>query len=493
VGTAAATLVVLFLTPYLLAKLGKERFGVFAMANQALVYVGLLTLGLRGAVTRFASKEIAADNLDGLNHTLSCVARFYLVIGLIGVLICGIMGLAVPAFFGVTPEYAGQTRLLFLGVGCNFLLSLLWLTYSSVLVGHQRYDLLNVGNMLRDVGRAVLIVLVFMLGWVTLGGLAAALFVAHLSAFIYFRSAGRWQQPGLRVSLRRAAADTTRQILGFSLWNGLVQIGNVITFATPIFIVGKALGPEFVVFYSVPFMMADRLRIFVGGLGSTLAPMAASTLVTGDREHFRTLLIQGTRAAATLCFPLGAVLLVFCRPFLNIWMGPEYAWSWVVYAVLMIAMFGRISQAPTLYVLVGGGRIRGLAYVQILSAVATIVLTIVLVKVTSWGVVGVAIGVTVPLFVSHTLFLPWYAGRQMHVPVLRYFRESYLWPVLSTLPGVGVAILLRWLWLPTGWLSLIAEFAVSLGVIGVLAWHTCLDRSLRKRIVARLTGASSTT
>lgn len=485
-GVAVATLVILFLTSYLVGRLGDERFGVYAIAVQVLSYVNLLTLGMLGTVTRFASREIAADNLPGLNRTLSTVALFYLIVGVVGVLVCAVFGALAPAFFSITPAYAPQTRLLFLGVGCNFLIRLSWLAYSGVLIGHQRYDLLNVGHILRDLARGGLVVLVFALGWVSLGGLAAALLAAHLLAFVYFRHAARRRQRGLRISPLRARTDAAREIFGFSVWNGVLQIGNVITFATPIFVVGKALGAEQVPYYAVPFMMADRLQVLVAGLGNTLSPMAAATLVTGDRAHFRNLLISGTRAAATLCFPIGAVLLVLCEPFLSIWMGPAYGGAWVVYAVLMIAMFGRISQTPTLNVLVGGGRIREFALVQIASAAAVVVLSVVLVTVTSWGAIAVAIGVTVPLFVSHTLILPYYACRQIDVPVRRYVQRSYLWPVLSTVPGVAVAGLLRWLWPPTGWLPLILEFVLSLGVIAVPAWYTCLDRSIRARIAAKL-------
>jgi O-antigen/teichoic acid export membrane protein len=486
VGVGVGTLVLLFLTPYLVGTLGKERWGVYVIANQTLVYVGLLTLGMRGAVTRFVSQDIAAGDLAALNATLSAVALLYLLIGCVGAGVCAAFGLAAPAFFGVTLEYAPETRWLFLGVGCNFLITLAGLTYDGLLVGHQRYDLINLGSVLRDVGRIGLTVLVFSFGWITLGGLAAGLVAAHFFAYLYYRWVSRREQPGLKFAPHRAETAVMRRILGFSLWNAVLQVGNVVTLTMPIFIAGKALGLEQLVYYTVPFMMADRIRMGVGAMASTLAPLAAGTLVTGDRDHFRTLLIKGTRTTATLCFPIGAVLLVFCEPFLTIWMGPGYGWAWVVYAVLMIGMFGRISQTSTLNVLIGGGNIRGLAYIQAVCAVVTMTLTIVLATSTSLGVVGVAVGVTIPLFVSHTLFLPWYASHQAGVAVGRYLWTSYSGPFVSTLPGVGAAMLFRWLWPPRNWALLIAESVLSLGVIAVPAWYTCIDRSLRRRIAERM-------
>lgn len=486
IGLAVATLVMLLLTPYLVRVLGNERYGVYEMAKQVLAYVSIMALGAPGAVTRFASREIAAGNVVGLNRTLSAAMLFYMLVGGVGIAACGLFGLAAPTFFGVTASYAAETRILFLIVGCNFFLILLSLTYGGVLMGYQRYDLLNVGNMLRDVGRAGLIVLLFTLGWATLGGLSAALLGAYIVGVVFLRYAAGRLQPGLRISLRAVRADTALELMGFGLWNTLVQIGNVIMFATPAFIVAKLLGPDQVVFYAVPAMMANRLLVVVSGMANTLAPMAATTLVTGDREHFRRLLIDGTRAAAALCFPLGATLLVFSKPFLHLWLGPTYEWAWVVYAILMIGMFGRIAQTPTMRVLLGGGSIRGLAFIQIGSASAVLVLTIALASWTSWGVQAVALGVAVPLFVGHTILLPMYAVRQIGVSVWQYWRRSYLGPILSTIPGVGVGILLSWVWPPTGWLQLIVEVAVSLVVIAVPAWYTCLDAAIRRRVLQTL-------
>lgn len=485
-GTLTGSLVILFLTPYVLGALGDERFGVYAVARDSLIYVNLLTLGMRESVTRFACQRIAAKDEAGLNAVLSTVCVLFLIVGVLGLTVCGVLGLLAPAFLGVHPGYAAETSLLFLVTGANFLLGLMGQTYSGVLIGHQRYDLLNLGNILREISRAALVVIVFTLGWKTLGGFAVALLLAYVMALVYFWRISHHQQPHLHVNPVRADARVARQVLGFGIWNALVQIGNVITFATPTLIVAKALGPDQVVFYAVPFMLADRIRLVVAGMANTLTPMAAATLTTGDRDHFRTLVVKGTRVAAAIGLPIGLILLVMCKPFLRVWMGPEYAWSWIVYAIVMIAMAGRITQAPTLWILIGGGQIRGLAVMQMAAAVATVILTITLVTQTTLGVVAVAIGITVPLFISHSVFLPWYVARQANLTLRQYFRQSYFRPALSALAGLGTVWIFTTLWAPTGWAPLITGFAVSFAVSGITAWFTCFDRPTRALIMTRL-------
>jgi len=67
------------------------------------------------------------------------------------------------------------------------------------------------------------------------------LVAAHLTANLYYRWIGRRQQQGLVLAPHHAKAAVIRRILGFSLWNAVLQIGNVVTFTMPTFIAGKVL------------------------------------------------------------------------------------------------------------------------------------------------------------------------------------------------------------------------------------------------------------
>lgn len=479
-------LIVFFLTPYLLGILGDERFGIFTVSRQALAYVSLLTLGMRSAVNRFICRDIIGGNTPALNTTLSTLASLYISAGTIGFVICGGLGFAAPSFFKVSEQYSEETIVLFAAMGGMFLLDLIAFTYKSLLIGYQRFDLLNAGEIFKEILRAGFIVLAFTLGWQNLGALGASIVVAFVFGLAYFWIIAHVQQPGLRVNPLKPSMTSAKEVIGFSMWNGIIQIGNIVTFATPAFIVATILGADQVVFFSIPFLLADRLRIFVVSMANTLSPIAAGALATGNRQQLRSLVIKGCRAAALMCLPVGAITYVFCRQFLILWMGEAYAWSWVVFAIMMAAMFGRISQTATLYVLVGGGRIRGLAWIQIASTIATVTGSILFVKMTSLGVIGVALGVAIPLFFSHSIGVPWYAARQIGVSLWTFYREIYAGPILSTIPGIGVAFLLSRLWFPSNYSIMAIEFSLALAVSATLAWRLCLDNSMRNRIKAKI-------
>lgn len=476
----------LFLTPFLLKGLGDDRFGIYAIARDALMYASLLTLGMRSGVNRFICRDIAANDLGRLNTTLSTMAAIFTGLGILGLIFFVVFSLIVVGFFNIDEAYAFESRFLFVALGLFFVLELQVFAYKGVLVGHQRFDLLNIGEIAREIVRALTIVIAFTFGWISLGAPGLGMVGAALTGTLFFAFLAHSKQPGLCLRGSSVSKDSAHELMNFSMWNAVVQFGNVITAATPALVIARILGTDQVVYFSIPYMLLDRLRVLVAGLASTLAPVAAGTLVSGDREQFKRLIVKGCRTAAAFCIPTGVVALVFCKPFLTLWLGPDYAWSWMVYAVILVSMVGRISQIPAIHVLVGGGQIRGLAKIQAVSAIVSLVLMIVLASYTELGVLGVAIGMSLPLLLSHSIGLPIYVAAQARIPAWRYYTDIFIGPLISAVPGTAIGLLLIWLYWPTNYYVLVAEGAVAGIMSMVVAFYTCFDESLRQRLLEKI-------
>ena len=76
--------VFLVLTPLLLHHLGNARFGVLAIADSVLGYIGLLNLGLNPALTRFLAGSEATGNRERTVSLLSTSAMLFGVLGVAG-------------------------------------------------------------------------------------------------------------------------------------------------------------------------------------------------------------------------------------------------------------------------------------------------------------------------------------------------------------------------------------------------------------------------
>src|SRR5678816_920604 len=68
---AVTTVVGFFLSPFVVHHLGNLGYGVWVIIGSLVSYMGLLDLGLRGAVTRFVSKGTAQDDHEESSRAVS--------------------------------------------------------------------------------------------------------------------------------------------------------------------------------------------------------------------------------------------------------------------------------------------------------------------------------------------------------------------------------------------------------------------------------------
>src|SRR5437879_12085953 len=72
--------VAFFLSPFIVHRLGNVAYGIWTLVNSMIAYMGLLDLGMRGAVTRFVSRYHSQG--EHLQSSRSVSAAFWLRAGI---------------------------------------------------------------------------------------------------------------------------------------------------------------------------------------------------------------------------------------------------------------------------------------------------------------------------------------------------------------------------------------------------------------------------
>jgi O-antigen/teichoic acid export membrane protein len=119
VGMFINTTILVLLIPYLLRNLGNEQYGIYQIVVPVIQYLALLELGLRGSVSRFATKYIAAEDIKSLNSVISTSFFIFLAIGFVIVLISVVLGLLSPHFFNISKQYERGAFYVFAALGFN--------------------------------------------------------------------------------------------------------------------------------------------------------------------------------------------------------------------------------------------------------------------------------------------------------------------------------------------------------------------------------------
>ena len=117
VALGVNVLVGIFLSPFILHRLGDEAFGLWVLIFSVTGYYGLFDLGIRSSIIRYVSKYTAVDDRVQLNGLINTALFSYSGVGLLCLAITAAGSFYVDSIFKVPASFLSTARLLFLMVG----------------------------------------------------------------------------------------------------------------------------------------------------------------------------------------------------------------------------------------------------------------------------------------------------------------------------------------------------------------------------------------
>src|ERR1700723_359524 len=106
----------IFLSPFILHRLGDSAFGVWVLIFSITGYYGLFDLGIRSSIIRYVSKYTATDDQEKLNGFINTALFSYSGIGVVSMVLTTLLSSFLERKFNIPPEMHSQARLLLLMV-----------------------------------------------------------------------------------------------------------------------------------------------------------------------------------------------------------------------------------------------------------------------------------------------------------------------------------------------------------------------------------------
>jgi O-antigen/teichoic acid export membrane protein len=427
-----STCVAFFLSPFVVHHLGNVAYGVWTLVISLISYMGLLDLGLRGAVVRYVSRLKAQDDHRSVNRTVSAALWLRFWISLIAIVIGLALVRYTPEYFHIPAEMQSPARLAITVAAMSFGVTLLGGVFGGILAALHRFDLLGAIAISQTTVRALGVV------WLLRGGhgivaLACWEFVVVLTAnlavvLLAFRS-----YPQLEIVLDKPAEDILNAIWGFSAYVFFIQVCVQVMYYTDNLVVGACVSAASVTFYSIGGTLIEYIRQLTSSLVTMFLPLASKFEAEGQRQKLQNLLIKGTNAALAAALPVQVALLFRGPTFIRLWMGSQYATeSGHVLQILLLGHILSVTTHTSANIAYGMGRPKPMVLWRVGEAAANLVLSIILAR--RIGISGVAWGTTVPsLFVS-IFFFPRLVSKMVGLPVSTYIWKSWLPPFLGVIP-----------------------------------------------------------
>jgi O-antigen/teichoic acid export membrane protein len=473
-----------FVAPFVVRHLGNEHYGVWTIVLSLTGYLGLLDLGVRGAVTRYTARYHAQGKHDRTNETTSAAMATFLLTSLVALLASIVLAMFVVQRLKMPAQDIFAARVVLLVTGVNVCVSLVNGVYGGVLVGLQRFDLTNTIEIINSAARALVIVLVLEMG----RGIITLAFIQLLFTITRFCANFHYAHrlyPQLRVQPLRADRVNLTSVFSFSFFTFLLQVSGSLIYASDNVLIGAYLPVASVTFYAIGGNLVEYARTVVSGISQAISPLASSLQAKEDFAGLRRLVLRSSRLGIMVAVPIALTFVLRGSHFVGLWMGPQYSdLSGKVLAILAVTLLFTAGNSPTGGIMLGLGKHRPIVPALLIEGALNLCLSILLLK--RIGVLGVALGTLIPSGLTSLFFWPWYVKRTLDISRITYITNAWFRPALALIPFALASYAVDRFWPAPNLLVFFLQVALCLVVALVGYWASCLDVEERVQIAEKV-------
>jgi O-antigen/teichoic acid export membrane protein len=483
-GFVCSAIVSLFLSPFVVHRLGNSAYGVWVLIGSLTGYLGLLNLGVRAAVTRYVAQFYAESKDEEASGVASSALAIFFAAGIIAIIASVIMAFWVVPLFRVPLEFQFAARIVLVLAGFNIAAALIGGVFGGVLAAIHRFDLLNIIEVAYSLLSTLTIVVILSAG----KGLIALALVNLLFAFatgITNAWAVSRTYPALSIRISNRNLDHVRMIFSFSLYSFLLQLSFNLIFYSDSIVIGAFLSLNLITYFAIAGNLVNYSRMLISGISTTMTPRAGALEATGRKREVQSLLLKSTRLATLVILPIALTFLLRGTSFIGLWMGPEYKEQagrvlWILSLALIFAAEDQVATS----IMLGINRHRTVVLMIGVMALANLSLSVVLGR--RLGIAGVAWGTTFPSLGASLFFWPWYLQRSLNVRIVDFIISSWLRPACAVFPFGVLTYCIEKLYPAAHLLTFFLQVGAILPTVLVAAWYLCLDRTDRGSYLQKL-------
>ncbi len=347
IGMALPLFIGLLTIPFVIRKLGTDRFGILSLIWVVFGYFGILDLGLGRATIRYIAACLGTGNMTD-------VPRFYwttiLLQGGFGIIGAALIVIATPLLteriLNIPAGFVPEAKTTFLILAFSLPITIITPAVRGVLEAAQRFDLVNLVKIPASAAFYLLPFLGVLVGF-KLPGIVLLIACSRVLALVAWGWLTRLHFPTV---FSRIAIDRTklRPLLGFGGWVTLSSLIWPVITSLDRFMIGAFLTMSAVSFYSAPYEVVTRLGVIPGSLGMTLFPAFSVLNGRENAAEGSRVFIRSTKYLFLVLAPLSIFLAFFAGDFLQIWLGGDFRLeSTRVFQILLLGyLAGALANIP---------------------------------------------------------------------------------------------------------------------------------------------------
>ncbi|MGM9616331.1 oligosaccharide flippase family protein [Butyricicoccus sp.] len=480
--TALNAVISLVYTPIMLRLLGQSEYGVYTLASSMIAYLGLLNFGLSSSYIRYYSKYKSRDDSRGLAQLNSIFLSVYTVIALIAFAAGLGISFNTEALFGatLTAEELVTTKYLMLILSFNLMMTFFSTVFTAYVGANERFVFQKVLSMGKTVVSPLVTIPVLLLGYRSIGMAVVTTVISlavDVSNIVYC-----FRKLNMKFSFRGADFRIILEIASFSVFIAINSIVDQINWQVDKFILGRYQGSTATAVYGVASQINTLYMNVSTSVSSVFTPRVHRLLYAEDSSRQYSLLFTKIGRIQMLLLGLvGSGLILFGRPFIQIWAGRGYEDAYAIMLLLvlpctipLIQNLGiEIQRAMNMH------RFRTVAY-GIMAGV-NLCISVPLGKL--YGGIGCAAGTSISLLAANGFLMNWYYSAKMGLNI-RYFWKEILRMIPAILLASAVGVAITWMFDPKNIFVLALCGVLYSAAYALFCWGLAMNREEKQLVLS---------
>ncbi|UCC95043.1 MAG: polysaccharide biosynthesis protein [Candidatus Omnitrophota bacterium] len=477
------SLVALMLMPFIIRSLGNRMYGLWIVVGTFTGYYWLFDLGLGSAIQRYVSRAIGRKDYHEANVVINTTLFLFSILGLCILLTSVIVAAVGPLLIRDIAQDTLTFQKIILILGIGFAIDFPMRVFSGILTSHIRYDLKTSIGLFTLAARTILIV-VFLKNGYGIFALALITIAVNMLRYVMTFFVAKGVAGYLVISKKFIDRKQIKSLFRYSGFTFINQIATRLRFHIDNFVIAAFLGLSFVTIYSIAARLIRYFMEFILSAIGIMVPVFSQYEAKGDYASIRNKFLFMTKISGYLSILIGGILIIFGRAFIQRWMGQDYISAYPVLVVLVVGIIFSCIQTPSAQLLYGISKHKFYAILNSIEGVANIILSVILVK--RFGLMGVALGTTIPMIINKVFIQPVYTCRVVHLGVYTYYCKVLI-PTLLKSAGIFAGL---WYFCKSFIVANYMQLTILVACISVvfagfvfLAGLTRIERSYFKRII----------
>lgn len=469
--------------PVMIRILGQNEYGLYQLVQSVVSYLTLMNLGFNGAYIRYYSLAKAKNdedqvaNINGMFFTIFIILSAAIMIG--GAVLffnIDILGSHLTA-----ADYVTAKKLLVILV-INLSLSMPNSLFVAYMAANERFIFQKALGIVCNLLVPALNLPLLLIGQGSVGMVCVTLFLTLLqftaNCFFCFKK--------LRMRIHWGYFDKAvfKSLMGFTFFIFLSDMVDQLNTNVDKLLLGRIVGTIPVAIYSVAFNLKTHYTTFTWLMPEMFIPeVNRIALEDNSDDRLTELFIKMGRLNNYLVLLVITGFILCGKPFIHLWVGPEYNTSY--YAAVILMLSGYIPAVQTLGVNIQNAKnmhqIRSFVYFGV--ACVNVAASILLIR--AWGVIGTSLGTLFAILLGNGVFMNIYYHKRIGLNVLKFWKE-----MLKAVPYCGITVLLGLLilrfWTLNTWINLLLFICVYTIIYGVLLFCLGLKKDERSAIIGKL-------